>query len=49
MENLVECECDHPRGAVEVRAFLHRKVLEKKYSPDQLIVEIEKVYGGKKF
>ena len=49
MENLAECDCDHPRGGMEVRAFLDGKLLEKKYSPDQLIVEIEKVYGGKKF
>lgn len=49
MENLAECECDHPRGGREVRGFLDRKLSEKQYSSAQLIAEIEKIYGGKKF
>jgi hypothetical protein len=40
MENLAECECQHPRGAKEVRAFLDKKLAT---------AEIEKAYGGKKF
>ena len=49
MENLAECECDHPRGGREVRGFIDRKLSEKQFSSTQLIAEIEKVYGGKKF
>jgi hypothetical protein len=49
MENLAECECDHPRGGREVRGFLDRKLSEKQYSSIQLIAEIEKVYGKKRF
>ena len=49
MENLAECECEHPRGAKEVRAFLDKKLSAGVDSPDQLVAEIEKAYGGKKF
>jgi len=49
MENLAECECGHPRGGQEVRGFLDRKSSEKQYSSSQLVAEIEKAYGGKRF
>ena len=49
MENLAECECDHPHGGKEVRAFLDQKLSDKNYSQDQLVAEIEKTYGGRKF
>lgn len=49
MDNLAECECSHPRGAKEVRAFLDRKLAGGMESPSQLVAEIEKVYGAKKF
>lgn len=49
MENLAECECDHPRGAKEVNAFLDRKLSEGKYTSHQLVAEVEKVYGARKF
>ena len=49
MENLAECECDHPHGGKEVRAFLEEKLSDKNYSSNQLVAEIEKTYGGRKF
>ncbi len=49
MDNLAECVCDHPRGGREVRQFLSLKLSQADYSPDQMIAEIEKSYGKRRF
>ncbi len=49
MENLADCECDHPRGAKEVKGFLDLKLSNGEYTSQQLVAEVEKVYGGRKF
>ncbi len=43
---LIECECDMPRGALEEKRFI-RKKLEKGLSVEQVIQLVEKKYAHK--
>ena len=45
---LLDCTCDHARGAVEVKAFVRAK-LESGLSPDQVIDEVDQSYGGRRY
>lgn len=49
IDELKDCSCDHPRGAKEVKAFIDQKIAEKKYTVAQLIDQLDKRYGGRKF
>ncbi|MBI3111174.1 MAG: zinc ribbon domain-containing protein [Ignavibacteriales bacterium] len=49
IEELKDCTCSHPRGAKEVKAFADRKIAEQKYTIAQLIDQLDKNYGGRKF
>ena len=49
IEELKDCECNHPRGATEVKSFVDQKIAEKKHTIAQVIVQVEKKYGGRKF
>ena len=45
---LVECTCDHARGAVEVKGFIKAR-LEAGLSTESVIDEVDQKYGGKRF
>ena len=45
---LLDCTCDHARGAVEVKAFVRAK-LEAGLDPDQVIDEVGRTYGGRRY
>lgn len=47
-DDLKDCDCSHPGGAKEIKAFVDKKINEKTYTVDQLITAIENIYGGKK-
>jgi hypothetical protein len=49
VDELKDCECSHPRGAKEVKAFIDKKITEGKYTVADLMAEVEKTYGGRKF
>jgi len=49
MDELKECECDHPRGAREVKAFVDGFIGRGEYTVAEIIAEIEKTYGSRKF
>ena len=49
IDELKECECNHPRGAQEVKRFVDDKIREGKHTVAQLINEVENKYGGRKF
>lgn len=49
IDELKDCTCDHPRGAKEVKGFIDRKIAEQKYTVAQLIDQLDKRYGGRKF
>jgi hypothetical protein len=49
IDDLAKCTCDHPRGAKEVKAFVDQKISEQKYTVAQLIDQLDKQYGGRKF
>lgn len=48
IEELKECNCNHPRGATEVKGFITNKINENIYTVDQIIDMVNKTYGGKK-
>lgn len=48
IDELKDCECDHPRGAKEVKAFADQKISERKYTIAQLIDQLNQQYGGRK-
>lgn len=48
MDDLNICECAHPRGAKEVKAFVDEKIALNQYSMDQIIQLVDEKYGGKK-
>lgn len=48
IDELKDCNCNHPRGATEVKAFIDEKIREGTFTVAQLIGEVEKKYGGRK-
>ena len=49
VDELKDCGCDHPRGATEVKAFVDAKITEGKYTVGQVLDQVEREYGGRKF
>ena len=49
IDQLKDCDCSHPRGAREVKAFVDQKIGKGKYSVAEIVTEVEKSYGGKLF
>jgi hypothetical protein len=49
MDDLSACICQHPRGAVEVKAFVDRTIEGGKISVAQIITLVDQKYGGRKF
>ena len=49
IDELKDCNCDHPRGAKEVKSFVDERIDQKKYTTGQLIGIVEKQYGNRKF
>lgn len=47
MDELIDCDCDHPNGAKEVKQFIDQKIDEGSYTVAQLIELVENKYGGK--
>jgi cytochrome c-type biogenesis protein CcmH/NrfF len=43
---LVECDCDMPRGAMEMKAFIREK-LRDGFTTDQVIKWVEMEYGNR--
>ncbi len=44
---LINCNCNHPRGATEVKIFIDQKIDEQKYTIAQVVDLVEKQYGHK--
>lgn len=49
IDELKDCNCNHPKGAQEVKAFTVGKIRDGKYTVADVMGEIEKKYGGRKF
>lgn len=49
MDHLSVCTCQHPRGATEVKAFIDGKISEGKLSLAEVITEVDREYGSRKF
>lgn len=48
IDELKDCECSHPRGASEVKAFADEKILEGRLTVVQVVDLIEGKYGSRK-
>ncbi|MBI5473553.1 MAG: zinc ribbon domain-containing protein [Ignavibacteriae bacterium] len=48
MDELKDCTCKHPRGAIEVKSFAQTKIAEGKSTVAQIVDEIDAKYGGRK-
>lgn len=46
-DELIDCDCDHPRGAKEVKRFIDEKISEGDLTVAQIIELVENKYGGK--
>ncbi|MBI4535649.1 MAG: zinc ribbon domain-containing protein [Ignavibacteriae bacterium] len=48
VDELKDCNCQHPKGATEVKGYIDGRIAEGKYTVAQIINEIEAKYGGRK-
>ena len=48
IEELKDCECSHPRGAREVKAFVDEKISTGRHSIAQVVALLDDRYGHKK-
>jgi len=46
-DELIDCDCDHPRGAKEVKRFIDEKISEGDLTVAGVIELVENKYGGK--
>lgn len=46
-DELIDCDCDHPRGAKEVKRFIDEKISEGNLTVAGVIELVENKYGGK--
>ncbi|HEY4611859.1 MAG TPA: hypothetical protein VII11_02630, partial [Bacteroidota bacterium] len=49
IDELKDCNCSHPKGAQEVKAFAVGKIRDGRYTVADVLGEIEKKYGRRKF
>ena len=42
---LSACDCDHPRGAVEMKAFIDHKISQQRHTVDELVRAVAYEYG----
>ena len=47
-DELKDCSCKHPGGAVEIKKFIDEKINENKYTINEIIQTVDKKFGGKK-
>ncbi len=47
MDELKDCDCDHPNGAKEVKQFIDEKINEGGYTVARVVELVENKYGGK--
>ena len=48
IDELKDCNCDHPGGAKEIKRFVDEKISENKYTINEITDLINNKYGGKK-
>ena len=48
IDELKDCTCNHPNGALEVKKFIDENINENKYTINEIIGFVDKKYGGKK-
>lgn len=48
IDELKDCNCNHPNGATEVKKFINDKISENRYTINQIIELVNNKYGGKK-
>lgn len=48
MDELKDCTCEHPNGAVEVKSFIDSQIVLNQFSVDEIVSQVAQKYGGKK-
>jgi len=48
LDELKDCNCDHPGGAKEIKRFVDKKISENKYTVNEITDMVNNKYGGKK-
>lgn len=48
IDELRECTCTHPNGAMVIKRFIDEKINENKYTISEIIELVDNKYGGKK-
>ena len=48
IDELKDCNCDHPGGAKEIKKFIDEKISENKYTINDITEIVNNKYGGKK-
>ncbi len=48
IDELIECGCDHPNGAKEVKGFIDQQIAVQKFTVKQIINNVNSRYGGLK-
>lgn len=46
-DELKDCQCEHPRGAREVKDFIDKKIAKGEYTKDYIVSKVEQQYGGR--
>ncbi len=47
IDELKDCNCNHPGGATEVKKFIDQKIAEASYSKENIIQLVEARYGNR--
>lgn len=46
-DKLAECDCTHPKGALEVKRFIDDTIAQNRYSTAEIVDLVQNRYGGK--
>ncbi|KAA3616796.1 MAG: hypothetical protein D8M58_17475 [Calditrichaeota bacterium] len=47
IDELKDCSCNHPGGAIEVKKYIDQKIQEEKYTKENIIQLVEAQYGAR--
>ena len=48
IEELYECDCNHPNGAIEIKRFIDQKITGSTFTVQEITEQVNNKYGGKK-
>jgi len=48
IKELTECNCTHPKGAIEVKGFIDQLIAGNEFTVNRIIEKVDNKYGGRK-